>query len=53
MKKEYSALKGKITHSGWHGDDEGLYKMPEFFREMQEMERGKARHVPPTKRINR
>lgn len=42
MKQQYSAFQAKIVQSGRNGDDEGLYEMPDFFREMHEMERDKA-----------
>lgn len=47
MKQEYTAYVAAISSSGRDGDDEGLFNKPEFFEEMHELERDKARHAPP------
>lgn len=36
-----------MKQSGRDGDDEDLFNTPEFFGEMHELEKGKARYDPP------
>ena len=47
MKQEYSAYIANISQSGRDGDDTMLYNLPEFYEQMHELEKDKARHDPP------
>eukprot|EP00171_Calliarthron_tuberculosum_P002950 IDg2950t1 len=48
IRKDYSSYISKVKQSGRDGDDEELYNKPDFFDLVHELERGKARHDPPS-----
>lgn len=48
ISQEYSAFVGKISESERSGDEDDLYQLPPFYKQIHELERGEARYVPPT-----